>query len=55
MSLEITFLDKREECYDMCDGKKKPTIRMSTKKKKDEDKKIGGWVWTKSPEEKINI
>jgi len=43
------FLEKREECYDMCDGKevqiKTPAIKKASKKKPDE----GGWVWVQHP------
>jgi len=56
------FIDKRNECYDMCDGKQpKQAVRrdipffpetVKFKPVKPEDKKLGGWVWSKNPEKK---
>jgi len=55
------FLDRREECYDMCDGKKvkvqfpiaiKKQMAAKKSKKKKQLKKLGGWIWTKLPAKK---
>jgi len=59
------FIDKRNECYDMCDGRQPPLsspIKKSTRaaaaaKAQAKAKNLGGWVWVKQPAKKpaLNI
>jgi len=46
------FLQMREKCYNMCDGKKvnvKIDIKKRASKKKGVKKEVGGWVWVHKP------
>jgi len=44
-----SFLDRRDECYNMCDGRKyKDPSRLKKKAKPGMKKTRGGWVWVKN-------
>lgn len=58
------FIDMRDACYDMCDGKppKNKSILLAAKKKNKSSSaktspknKLGGWIWIKHPNKRITI
>jgi len=58
------YIDKRNECYDMCDGRLPPLSPIKKSVRSDarpgyalkaKNKNLGGWVWVKQPAKKPTL